>query len=506
MYSVVIVDDEDILREGLRDAVPWEEWGFQVTALAGSGEEGLECLARIRPDVLMTDIKMYEFSGLDLLKAAKDIDPQCEVVLLSGYEDFYFAKQGLELGAAAYILKLNLFDELEQVFTRLRNELSARRQEARARNEVKQQSDAAELANRLRGEPTAGTGLHGDYRVAALWSPEGSEPLRAAVEQAAAAGGWKVAAMGRQIVAACIPFPSSPTARRIAWLEADSKLKSLAETANGTVMTGIGSLAPGAEIEASYRHALKMVDYGRLRQGGSRYVYEEIAPQLAAQPVDAPKYEDIQMWIDLNRTDELQRALARYMTAAVYDPKLSTADVKSVAMNVLVCLSNRAKEKEITLDPEWKINVLVTKLNLLDSMLDIRDWLLGVSSRLTELCPNKGKESEDLIEQAIRFIDRNFKNDISLQELAQSLYMSPSYLSVKFKDTVGMTFIDYVKMKRIDQASALLTETTKKIADIAREVGYDDEKYFSRVFKKEKGVSPQQFRDGSSGGKEEGAP
>ncbi|MFB9276422.1 helix-turn-helix domain-containing protein [Cohnella cellulosilytica] len=495
MFSLIIVDDEEILREGLKEAVPWESWGFRVAALAASGEEGLELFESIRPDVLLTDIKMYAFSGLDLLKAAKEIRPQCEVVLLSGYEEFSFAKQGLELGASAYVLKLNLFDELEETFAKLRCQLDARQEEERRRKEAERENAAAELVKRLRGETSPGEGLSGFYSVATIGAAsEERNRLLPEAEKIAAGCGWRVVPIGTKYVAVCIPHVRAAESPEALRTEIHSRLRRLTEPYPDAI-AGIGSIVRGAEIEVSYRQAMKMVDYGRLHGGGWGFVYDEIASSLAGEPLEAPKYEDIRLWIDLNRADELLQALERYLTAVVNHLKFAIPDVRLVAMNVLMGLNNRMKESGVETDPDSEIDVLVAALNRMDSIADIRDWLFEVVRRLTGSSVHAERDNGDLFEQAIRLIDRNYQNDISLQGIAQSMYVSPSYFSAKFKEAAGVNFVDYVKRKRVDQAAALLVGTNKKIADIAKEVGYADEKYFSRVFKRVKQLSPQQFRE-----------
>lgn|GEM_PF-6351062 len=494
MFSLIIVDDEDILREGLKDAVPWESWGFRVAALAGSGEEGLELFEAMRPDVLLTDIKMYAFSGLDLLKAAKEIRPQCEVVLLSGYEEFSYAKQGLELGASAYILKLNLFDELEETFAKLRCQLEARQAEERKRKEAERQSATAELVRRLRGELSPGEELPGFYSVAVIRTVSEPDRLLPMADKIAVDCGWRIVPLGPKCVAVCIPHARA-AANPEAWrAESYSKLRLIADSCPDAI-AGIGSAVRGAELELSYRQAMKMVDYGRLHGRGWRFAYEEIAPSLDEAPLEALKYEDIRLWIDLNRTEELLQALERYLAAVVNHLKLAIADVRLVAMNVLMNLNNRMQENGVETEHESEIDVLVAALNRMDSILDIRDWLREVVRRSAGSYAHTNRDNRALFEQAIRLIDRNYKNDISLQGIAQSMYVSPSYFSIKFKEAAGMNFVDYVKMKRMDQAAALLIGTTKKISDIAKEVGYADEKYFSRVFKRAKWISPQQFRE-----------
>ncbi|ANY69353.1 hypothetical protein BBD42_24870 [Paenibacillus sp. BIHB 4019] len=492
MFSLLIVDDEEILREGLKDAVPWEDWGFQVVALAGSGEEGLECFAHLRPDVLMTDIKMYELSGLDLLKAAKEMDPECEVVLLSGYEDFHYAKQGIALGAAAYMLKLNLFDEAEQIFLKLRGRLEARQELERNQRDALRKNAAVELGNRLRGEPSSAEELIGDYFVAALHTPAGIASLHAELSRAAADLEWRIAEIGKNILVACIPRSASELERDLPWPDAQRQFIQLMDV-HTDVIAGIGAKVPGSAIEVSFRQAMKMVDYGLLHGSARRYAFDEMEASLSDKPVEVPKYDDIQLWIDMNHMDSLVQALDRYMLAAI-DSMATIADVKRVALNVLLRLNERLQDKKLDIRPEWEVNVLAALLNRKVGILDIRDWLFSIIHSLAGVCKRAKNDSGSQLEQAIRFIDKNYKQDISLQEVALSLYMSPSYFSVKFKEAAGMNFIDYVTMKRVEQAAALLAGTNKKVVEISREVGYEDEKYFSRVFKREKQVSPGQYR------------
>ena len=137
MYKLVIADDERRIRQGLKNIVDWNRLGFEVTELFADGQEVIEYLEYVVPDVILTDIKMNNVSGLEVAKYVYENELPCKVVLISGYQEFDLAVQGIKYGAGDYLLKPTDVDQLEQTFAKIRQQLDEKYAQIKKRDAEK---------------------------------------------------------------------------------------------------------------------------------------------------------------------------------------------------------------------------------------------------------------------------------------------------------------------------------------------------------------------------------
>ena len=143
MYKLVIADDERRIRQGLKNIVDWNRLGFEVTELFADGQEVIEYLEYVVPDVILTDIKMNNVSGLEVAKYVYENELPCKVVLISGYQEFDLAVQGIKYGAGDYLLKPTDVDQLEQTFTKIRQQLDEKYAQIKKRDAEKERMEEA---------------------------------------------------------------------------------------------------------------------------------------------------------------------------------------------------------------------------------------------------------------------------------------------------------------------------------------------------------------------------
>ena len=133
MYSVILVDDEPVVREGLEYIIDWEKEGYSVIGSAGNGLEGLELIKKVKPDLVITDIKMPGLTGLEMVGEAKKINPDLKCIILSGYSDFKYAQDAIALGTLHYLLKPIDENELIQILSRVKIQLEEEEEEVQLR-------------------------------------------------------------------------------------------------------------------------------------------------------------------------------------------------------------------------------------------------------------------------------------------------------------------------------------------------------------------------------------
>ena len=144
MYTLVIADDEKMIRDGLTNIVDWEELGFEIAAALGDGEEVIEYLDSMPVDVILTDIKMVHLSGIDIARHVQEAGFLCKVVFISGYKEFELARQGIRYGVEDYILKPSKVEDITSVFTKIRQILDERKRDAQTMEQVKMQWEEAQ--------------------------------------------------------------------------------------------------------------------------------------------------------------------------------------------------------------------------------------------------------------------------------------------------------------------------------------------------------------------------
>lgn len=127
MYTVIIVDDEKTIRDGLTHIVDWKALGYEIVATFGDGEEVIEYLNSMPVDVILTDIKMVHLSGIDIARYVQESGLLCKVVFLSGYREFELARQGMKYGVNDYVLKPSTMEEIQEIFIRIKNSLDDRK-------------------------------------------------------------------------------------------------------------------------------------------------------------------------------------------------------------------------------------------------------------------------------------------------------------------------------------------------------------------------------------------
>ena len=496
MFTLMIVEDEDIMRRGLVDAVDWNGLGFHVVAEAANGREAFEIFKRIKPDVVLTDIKMTHVDGLELLKGIKSIDRSTEVVLISSYDDFDFARKGLQLGAFSYVLKLELVHEIEKVFKKLKSLLEA--------NKAKQ-DELDQLTNHRRKEQLLGV-LKKAHTVDQSLIPEGCYSVMVAIVDRNPVDNHSM--LSKKIAEMDVLWTTEGNTifflfhsdRDIDALKGSVRIKAvrieeMLKTAGfSDYSIGIGGIVcTRDEISDSYREAAKAVDLARMIGEKRACHFEEEKKSLQEFNRSRLDLNMIREMVIRGNDENVLNVIDHDIRGFVESQNAFASSVRSYCIRAAAYAMELVKEKDGGTFAE--AGRAICRLNESDSIIDMGDILKAILSDICrKACNTAHRHDNETIQTALEFADKNFNAGITMEETAEYVHMSPPYFSRKFKNETGINFKAYIKRKRMEKSCALLTHTGLRIADIAREVGYDDEKYFCRVFKKENGVSPSAYR------------
>lgn len=530
MYKVMIVDDEVLARVGIKSLIDWGQHGFEVVGEAENGEKALKLAAETMPDIIITDIKMPMMNGVELIREAVLQEMDIRFIVLSSYDDFQYVKEAMRAGAEDYLIKLEL--QPEQLLEVL-NSLKPLIDKDRAGKEEKPYPVHLERSlsilrdnflrelligrNYSREEVTGwareyGLHLHEEQIVCYAIQPDSFEVYNKYTHEDVHLLDFAMLNVVEEILPVYIKGYAVQTAdREISVLITCSKGESLKREElhqleasiihamktylNISVTMGLSGIHKGyPSIRQAYREASTAVARRFSFPPGSTISYDEVRDfqtvelELKEEMKELEKAllledpERVAHWIGtingkIHATPYVSRENAAafcsallYMTESVFDGRRPAG--------------NSSASREVYLHQ---------KLSQISSLADLSLWFVELEEVLTEIMVS-ANESSRLIRSVKGYIQEHYSEEISLEILAHQMNISPNYLSNLFKKETGENLIEHVTRVRIGRAAELLKTTDLKIYEIGKRVGYENEHYFSRVFKKVTGISPNRYR------------
>ena len=535
MIKVFLVEDEVVMRNGIKNNIPWEQEGFEFVGEASDGELAYPLIKREKPDILITDIRMPFMDGLELSRLVKKELPQIKIIILSGYNEFDYAKTAIGIGVTDYLLKpissAKLLEAVKKVADMIEKEQDNARLIERYEKEMEENTlqekhklwgslvsnrlstiELLEKGQRLGMDFTASAYLVFLFKLMEEGDATGcSEELNRASEKVNdLTGAWKNA----------LSFDRSPEG----WAflikgESEEEVRSTFEEAKKELLEltesypkveyfgGIGSVVHRiGDIQTSYKEAA--------RAFSNRFFLD--ANQIADSSELLPRWTendgkiDVSKMLSKKREHELVERFFKNGTVEEVDSFLDELfqgigeqNCKSllyrqyVVMDLFFCASDFLDNLEIPTEnlPEEcrDINQIVEKAG---SAGELREQIGILFTETMQLRDGHSKKKySKLLEDAKSFIDENYKHDdMSLNTVAAQVNISPSYFSTIFSNEMGQTFVEYLTRVRLDKAKELLMCSTMRTAEIGYEVGYKDSHYFSYIFKKIVGCSPKEYR------------
>jgi two-component system, response regulator YesN len=501
MYSLAIVDDEPAIRRGLTRHIDWASMGFEVAESFEDGEDAISYLAHHHVDVIISDVRMSVVSGLTLAETIHEQGLPTEVVLLSGYKDFEYARSAMRSGVHCYLLKPTTEDELREVFAELRVKLASGRtagSTASVRRLVNE--------NRRRLLMRLIDGLFEDVdELAEEWRRCVLPPLTEDVSVSYALmrfAGYEDVANGPESWAAlfrahahrlCI---DDSGLRTIALVEPPDLLHFLAvagrETGGATDAAATCREIAGARIAGAAQafsgvvHSCTIAGADELFVLSGRYRSENLRP-APRRPEDV-----IAELIDASSPDA--DAALRRLKLELVGSGGRVRPVRRAAMDlvsgVLAVCRRRAPNRALATAVDYEALFRCTTVD------EAGSWAVAALRRIVDVFHDASGGSRSRVVEWVRtYVDAHLAEDVSLERVAREVYLSPAYLSRLFREEAGQTFLDAVTEARVDRASALLADRPEySIADVARAVGYGDPRYFARVFKARVGRTPSVYR------------
>jgi len=501
MWSVMLVDDELAVVQGLQKNVDWLSLGAQVVCTACSGREALALFEEHRPDIVITDINMPGMNGLELMEAIQARVPHTTFVILSGYDTFEYAQRSLQVGAIDYVLKPATLPKIMAVVSRAVQRCT----EDHLRRRLEQELPCLReyfLLRLLRDDPTAEEAeflgltalLDGPFSVAlvcldrsfGVTEQEWQLSRLFARDAASGEGVYALPNWGTDMPV-LLHRPADPEG----WCKA--LLEKLQAGCRAEVTVALS--CPTASVREAYSQARDAMAYKEILGAGRVIRCDRLALEsdlLPPYPMD--RNRSLLEAMRLGDAALVSRQV-RQMYAGLKRAPLSYVRAVSIEVYGLAAtaLSERGQLMEDVCRPEqfW------TRVGTAQSVDEICAW---VEDRLSEVAGRLNVRRETRHHQVLRelegIIAARYAEDLTLEGLAKSVFLSRTYVIWLFKQVKGCSFLDYLTRFRMEKARELLLSTGRSVYEVAEQVGYKNSAYFSRVFREHFGHMPSELRKG----------
>ncbi|MDO5299526.1 MAG: response regulator [Clostridia bacterium] len=535
MIRILIVDDEAPIRDLLAQTISAHGEDYAVVGVAGDGDEAIERCRELRPDIIITDICMPAVSGLEFLQTARAEGLLVKTVIISGYDEFDYARQAISLGVTDYLLKPFLPGELFEVLGRIKREIESQRMLMQNMDSLQTLVDKQRWLVREKlytqlvrgtlrsipepGEPESGLfdfeapfycagQIHilGSEHEAQVWDERRSEELAALLEEY----------FGKQIRLYTVTMSGTQTVLLFAGYEEGEELfhfdlrngiecsqNSLRRHFNLHMRCALGSVKEDwRQLCDSYEEA-QSAWRSQMKADKQLLVYGETGGKTPSGMGDATKQiRQLKTNILLEvRLGNLEKALERLEALMKCYAALSSkkSDYIFISAGELVyAISNELEEQYGTLHDGLLRQVEGTRRKLeYSSLMEMKSALeafVTASCKWVQSREESGR-SKRLIGQVCSLIDGELSNqELSLEWVAARLNFSPHYIRQIFKQHMGEAFSDYVIRKRMEKAGTLLRTSGMLVQDVALTCGYANQRYFASSFKKYYGRTPTDYK------------
>lgn len=522
MYKVFVVDDEIVVREGVRSNFPWDETEFVLAGEAPDGEIALSMLQDVKPDILITDIRMPFMDGLELCRRVARSMPWIYIVILSGYDDFAYAREAISLGVKEYLLKpvsgQELLAVLERIAERIREDkrqqanLNAYREQVASSSRYLKEKLLTELYGGANGDRILKSArslqlnlLAKRYLVMLLApspEPDSEEAMFAAqsvLERLAdGSGGAALVCRGYGGFSFLVMGDSASDLEERAYGLAQAAQYDVERSANVKLLVAIGTDVEALkDIPRSLEDARSIIERMTAGAGGDgqRRImgWQDIigdAPISIADMDAAPLAEQLKY----ATAGDVDRILQNYANG------LGWAAAQSVMMAnyffVEMMLAAFRIVSESGGDPHEVIPGAARAQNSMVSVDEVLPLCRDMLQRAITFRDMQGSARYGgVLRKARAFIDEKYcDSNLTLHDVAAHVALSNNHFCTVFSQEMGVTFTEYLTGVRIQHARELLADTAMRTADVAYAVGYNDPHYFSYLFKKNTGLSPRDYR------------
>lgn len=529
--KVMIADDEKKICQLILHLIDWEKMGMEVAAVAHNGVEALEMIGKIRPDIVISDIRMPGCDGLEMIRLAQEKHRDISFIIISGYQQFEYAKRAIQYGVKDYLLKPIRQRELYEVLSNIRQEYAAR----------KRQMSIAEQDRIMM--------LHKTHKVRAAFFTEVLYRNKAEIQS-----------LSVQEINEEYSFHFADGVFQIIIIKADgiypghSGYAYIQEKVSRSIDRGMKECCIECEKYFEDRHFVLLLNY---EQGRGKEIRARLNILLNDILLQKDVFEDLRVTIGVGETVDDLHGLERSAKSAVYGveqrilvgtnrlidgeyrslnsvadstrfhefnrkftsaldsfreenikealvflqttlschPDVTGHEIIQMCKEALNLYTITMRRLQMPVEEEGFFEKCCEQIENIGNVNDIFSFL----TRKIMISLRHGVEKKKMMEikpvrEAKKYIDENYSRNLTLENVSDQVGLNPSYFSTVFKKEMSVTFLEYLTHVRMNQARELLRGTSMNVSAVCKEVGYSDVKYFTKRFRETTGLKPNEYR------------
>lgn len=527
-YKILFVDDEEIVRKSIINKVNWLELGFEIVGDAENGEQALLKLENLDVDILLTDIKMPFMDGITLSHKVKAIRNSIEIVLFSGFNEFEYAKEAINIGVSEYILKPVDIEELSEILKKLKLKLDKKLEDKKDVDKLRSKYNDSlpilrehylhQLVNGKLNREDIQKGLESydisikdgvKWIVASIMIKVPKSTKRndlASLHDAIELVPISILGLLDESLKKVYNYNAYESTIGINVVVAinnqqpielvnilNNLCKDCKKILDLTISIGIGEAVENLyNLHKSFEQSKDALGYREIIGNGNAIYIRDVEPiksehlefdeQLEGKLLSAIKFYG---------EKEIEEVIDEIIDTLILT-NIHTSQRQVYIISILDSLLRLMQKYDVY---SLKYNYFEHIYNLNTSQ-DIRIWLLEICKHINKnIDKERNANNQNLVSNAKQYIIENFQNpELSVDIVCNHLHLSEAYFSTMFKKETGTSYINYLTQLRMNKALELLNKTDNKMHIIAIEVGYQSANYFSYVFKKYYGVSPSKYK------------
>lgn len=519
MYKILLADDEPEVLEGLKIVIDWEKYGFEIAQTAVNGRDALNKLKEGKFHLVITDIRMPALDGLELIEAIQGIDSHMKILILSGFNEFKYAKRAIELGVKGYLLKPvdqeELIGQLEgirrEIDDAIKSKIAIRQYSEMAKDKLLMDLTNGNLPGARMEEQAAQYGMNISYKhfCCALLEIEDFRMMAENDLEDANLFKFAVRNITGEIVSARGPgyvYDEQQDKLGIIFCgdtiesgTVESAIKEICQCIrrilNLKISVGIGNVCSKLEnIRLSMEQAEKALQRKYFTENDGIVIFSRLENNQKLVWQLNWDFTPLLSAIEVMNINTVNNEISKLMEEAERK-HVSKELIQAFSLNLALGLNTiiaKYKGDSRELYNERQLEVLT---NGCSNLRQFGTWLAEVCEKVVSyLSELSGIKSVKIIDQIKKYIDEHYFEDISLRSIASVFYLNTAYLGQLFKNTLGLSFSDYLNRKRIEEVKKMILIDNYKACDAIIKAGYNNTEYFYRQFKRYENISFAEYK------------
>jgi two-component system, response regulator YesN len=505
MFKYIVVFDEALIRKTIMKKIIALDMNLSYVGEAGDVQEAICVIEQEEPDIIITDIRLPVMNGVQYLKKLYTDYPFIKIIVISGYSDFEYTREAIEANVVGYILKPFERKEIKDMLATAITLLQSQRQQQDEQDLKQYHLDIQNLYNTIVSPQNADNVLFHSPRLQFT-----KEPLSFCLIVVNGAQGQLLQHMHVQLSLSSenyIPLTSliHPHETILFVFENDfnsfklhslytimNNILSTLHSANNPMLAGISEIkTTTADLHTAYNEAVQALNMHNIHDTSNVFVYSPTPNNLVPE-TNWKNTHSLLFFIEsgnIAKVEEYISDLFAFLEKEVY---VSLMHIKIQCLKIMTDIQVMAENYGIA---NFGFHNYTSQMNICYHPQSIRETFSNMVKSTARIFSSNNDPSNDLIQTIKKYIDITYQQPLTLESIASLFYIHPVYCSTLFKEKTGENFQDYLRNVRIAHAKQMLRDTPQDIKRISKLIGYNNTKYFYRVFKKTVGVTPSEFRN-----------